>query len=181
MLKTGGLVVMPTDTVYGIAADAGDPAAARRLFEAKGRDSGKPIALLAADITDVCGFGAVLTSIERELADAWWPGPLTLILETPHGPEGFRVPDFDPVRDLLRCAGGILRVTSANLSGEAPALTAGQAMEMLGDSVDYVVDGGEIGGGVPSTVVKVCDGKIRILREGALKLEQLQAALRSCT
>jgi len=177
VLRAGGLVVIPTDTVYGIAADAGNSSAVRTLYEIKGRDSGKPIAMLAADLSDVEKFGGVLTPLDRELADAWWPGPLTLILETPSGSEGFRVPDCDPVRALLRCVGGVLRVTSANLSGEAPALTAEGAMETLAGSVDFVVDGGRTGGGEASTVVKVDGGSLRIVREGALKEELLRARL----
>jgi L-threonylcarbamoyladenylate synthase len=181
VLKGGGLVIMPTDTVYGLAADPGNPAAVRKLYAAKGRDSGKPIALLAAEVSDVRRFAPSLTPAEQALAQRWWPGPLTLVLETPSGPEGFRVPDCRPARELIRQAGGILRVTSANLSGDPPALTAEQAREALEASVDFVVDGGPIQGGQPSTVVKVEDRAPRILRAGALDMDQLQAALRGKT
>lgn len=173
VLKRGGLVVFPTDTVYGVAADQRVAGAVQRLCRAKGRDAAKPIPLLAACIEDVERFGVVAGPVERKLAAAFWPGPLTLVLKAGAGTEGFRVPDCDVALALLRQT-GVLRVTSANLSGEPPALTAGEAVAALGDSVDLVLDGGLVRGGVPSSVVKVVDGRIEMLREGAITMSQME-------
>lgn len=181
ILRQGGLVIMPTDTVYGVAADPANADAVRHLYVAKGRDDGKPVALLAADLAAVEKYGAVLSPTERALAQAFWPGALTLVLKTATGPEGFRVPDCAVACELLRAAGGVLRVTSANRSGEPPALTAAAATSALQGFVDATIDGGPSTGGVASTVVEVDGSKIRVLREGALSLEDLEVEfIKSC-
>lgn len=177
-LTRGQLTVIPTDTVYGLAADARHPSAVRRLFEVKGRDPNKPIPLLAASLEDVEARGALLDRTERRLAQTFWPGPLTLVLRVNHTGwaerEGFRAPADETAMELIRMAGGPLRVTSANSSGSAPALTAMEAEHALGSSVDVVLDAGPAPGGIPSTVVQVAQGKIDILREGALSRKQLE-------
>ncbi|MGQ9660763.1 MAG: L-threonylcarbamoyladenylate synthase [Kiritimatiellia bacterium] len=168
ILRDGGIVVLPTDTVYGIAVDAHLPEAVELLYAVKGRETNKPIPLLAADRTDVERWGATLTRIDRCLANLFWPGPLTIVLRVGDVYEGFRVPDFGITRTILREAGGVLRVTSANRSGEPPALTAEEALRAIGFGVAAVVDAGPAPGGVASTVVKVEEGQVRILREGAI-------------
>jgi L-threonylcarbamoyladenylate synthase len=175
-LQAGRLVVAPTDTVYGVCAHPDHPAAVAKLYGAKGRPDDKPIPLLIADAAALAGLGAVLTGPEQRLADAFWPGPLTLIVSTPGGSEGVRVPDHDGMRALLRAAGGLLRVTSANRSGEAPALTANEARVALGDRVAIILDGGPVSGGVPSSVVRITDQTLEVLREGALDRDTLQQA-----
>ena len=161
-------MIMPTDTVYGVAAHPGAPEAVKRLYDAKGRDAAKPIALLAANQEAVERYGATLTGPERTLVARYWPGALTLVLATAEGTEGFRVPDHALALSLIEAAGGVLRVTSANRSGEPPALTAEDAARAIGTHVDEVIDAGPVPGGVASTVVRVIDGRPRILREGAL-------------
>jgi len=167
-LGKGSLVIMPTDTVYGVAADPAVPGAVERIFAAKGRDRDKPIPLLAAGIEDVRKYGAVLGRAERELASRYWPGPLTMVLKVGDREEGFRVPDHGVALALLREAGGVLRVTSANISGAPPALTAEAAATALGDRVEEVLDAGHVPGGKPSTVVRATGERIEILREGAI-------------
>jgi len=179
-LRRGRLVIMPTDTVYGLAADARNAAAVQRIFEAKGRGRDKPIPLLASGLDAVQACGAAPDAVERRLAEAFWPGPLTLVLRVEHAAwaawEGFRIPADDTALQLIRAAGGVLRVTSANTSGEAPALTAEATERALGAFVEVVLDAGPAPGGVPSTVVRVVNGGIDILREGALGREQLEQA-----
>ncbi len=176
VLLSGGVAVIPTDTVYGLAAHPGFPAAVERLYTIKGREAKKPIALLASDADAVERFGYPITGKARELVKHW-PGGLTLIITpsplTPHPspPEGFRVPDHDWTRRLLAKCGGLLRVTSANLSGQRAATDAPQALADVGLSADIVVDDGVSPGGVPSTVVRVSpDGTVDLLRQGAVSL-----------
>ena len=170
VLKSGGLVVMPTDTVYGVACIPGKEA---RIYRAKVRDRKKPIPLLVSGMCGVARCGGVMEAAEKELARKFWPGPLTLVLNLRGGgTEGFRIPRNKTAMEVIRRAGGALRVTSANMSGQPPALTAKEAIDSLGHSVDLVLDGGRIGEGVPSTVVRVVDGRPKILRKGALSRKQ---------
>jgi len=173
ILVGGGLVIMPTDTVYGVAAHPRAAEAVQRLYDVKGRDAAKPIAMLAASPEAVERYGATMTGPERTLAARYWPGALTLVLEAGGIAEGFRVPDHATALALLETSGGVLRVTSANRSGEPPALTAEEASRAIGAQVDEVIDAGPVPGGVPSTVVRVTDGRPRILREGALTEKEI--------
>ena len=158
VLLGGGVAVIPTDTVYGLAAHPDFPAAVDRLYTIKGRELKKPIALLASDAT--------ATPVAHPLADRW-PGGLTVVWEG----EGYRVPDHAWTRELLRKCGGLLRVTSANMSGARPATDAEAALADVGLSADLVVDDGVSPGGVASTVVKVSTtGELTVLRQGALKI-----------
>jgi L-threonylcarbamoyladenylate synthase len=177
VLAGGGLVILPTDTVYGVAADPRVPDAVARLYEAKGRERGKPIPLLAASAAEVARRAGVLNAVEKRLAERFWPGALTLVLRAGGGTEGFRVPDCGVTRAILAAAGGVLRVTSANRSGEPPGLTAAEAARALAGRVELVIDGGCAPGGEPSTVVQVERGSIRVLREGALRRAELERAL----
>ena len=166
VLNAGGVVVIPTDTVYGLAAHPAFPEAVARLYTIKGRAAGKPIALLAADAAAVRAFGYDVPDALARL----WPGALTVVV----GPEGFRVPDHAWTRELLRRCGGVLRVTSANLSGQRAATDAPQALADVGLSADLVIDDGISPGGTPSTVVRVRDdGSCDVLREGPLALPNL--------
>lgn len=174
VLNGGGVAVIPTDTVYGLAARPDCAAAVERLYTIKNRAAQKPIALLASDVAAIERFGYPLGVAARELAERHWPGALTLVLPSPSPtlpPEGFRIPDHAATRELIAACGGVLRVTSANLSGRRPATDAPQALADVGLSADYVVDDGLSPGGTPSTVVRVLpDGGLEILREGAIKL-----------
>ena len=168
VLNRGGVAVIPTDTVYGLAARPDFEEAVDRLYTIKGREAKKPIALLASDVEAIGRFGYPIEGRARELAGKYWPGALTMVI----GKEGFRIPDHKRTRELIAACGGVLRVTSANLSGRRPATDAPQALRDVGLSADYVVDDGVSPGGVPSTVVRVLeDGGIEILREGAIGLK----------
>lgn len=167
LLNAGGVAVIPTDTVYGLAAHPAFPKAVERLYTIKGRESGKKIALLASCAEAIGKFGFPLPPDAGELAAKHWPGALTIVV----GDEGFRVPDHVWTRRLLAECGGVLRVTSANLSGGSPATDAPQALADVGLSADLVVDDGASPGGVASTVVRARDGGgIEILRKGAIEI-----------
>ena len=167
VLNGGGVAVIPTDTVYGLAARPDFAAAVDRLYTIKGRELRKPIAILASDVEAIGRFGYPIEGKARELAEKYWPGALTMVI----GKEGFRIPDHAETRELIAACGGVLRVTSANLSGRRPATDAPQALKDVGLSADCVVDDGVSPGGVPSTVVRVKDdGAIEVLREGAIRL-----------
>lgn len=167
-LLRGGVVIFPTETVYGIAVHPAFPAALERVRALKQRERAKPFQLLAADVQRVWADGALRTPAAERLAVAW-PGALTLVLPTARGTvEGYRVPDLPLLCALLRLCGGLLRCTSVNLSGQAPALTARAAAESLGGGVDLLLDGGPARLGVASTVVAVEGERVRVLRQGAL-------------
>ena len=174
-LARGELVVIPTETVYGLVADPRVPGAVDRIYGAKLRDKGKPLQLLVSGVDVIDRMGFDLSAVERRLADRFWPGALTLIVEANGRSEGFRVPDSAIVLSLVARVGGALRATSANLSGEAPALTAQEAYGCLGDAVSVILDSGPVECGVASTVVRVCDGnKIEVLREGAISRDLIE-------
>jgi tRNA threonylcarbamoyl adenosine modification protein (Sua5/YciO/YrdC/YwlC family) len=179
-LRDGELVAIPTDTVYGVAAHPSRKESVRSLFVVKGRDEVKPIPLLADGIASIEKAGAVLSVTERKLAARFWPGPLTLVLgsgsQADGWGEGFRVPAHDDILRLLALCGGLLRVTSANLSGDPPALTASQALAALRGRVRFALDGGRSPGGTASTVVRIENGLPVILRAGALGREEVMEA-----
>ena len=162
VLLGGGVAVIPTDTVYGLAAHPGFPSAVDRLYTIKARDAKKPIALLASDAAGAERFvGADAAAVGAR----HWPGALTVVANG----EGVRVPDHDWTRALIAKCGGALRVTSANMSGNRPATDAAAALADVGLSADIVVDGGVSAGGAASTVVKVEGGALSVLRKGPVK------------
>ena len=174
ILCHGGVAVIPTDTVYGIAARPDCPAAVERICTIKGRRSDKPIALLAADSESVMDFCKEVPETAQRLMKKYWPGALTLVLPCGNGYEGFRVPDHRETCELIKACGGTLRVTSANLSGSIPALSAVETLRDVGLEADVVIDDGVSPGGIASTVVKVnADNTITILREGAISAEEI--------
>ncbi|MBW8766462.1 MAG: threonylcarbamoyl-AMP synthase [Geodermatophilales bacterium] len=179
----GELVLLPTDTVYGIGADAFTPAAVTGLLAAKNRGRTMPVPVLIAEASTLIGLVMDLPPVANEMAKEFWPGGLTLVVE--HSPslawdlgdaEGtvaVRVPDDDLARDLLRRTGP-LAVSSANRSGRPAATTAAQALEQLGDHVAVVLDGGPRDSSAASTIVD-CTGRVpRVLRVGAISVEQLR-------
>lgn len=172
VLSRGGVALIPTDTVYGIAAHPRFPAAVERLYAAKKRDARKPVALLAASAAAVSAFGAALEGRALALARLHWPGALTLVLPCGGGFEGFRVPDSKFARDLCERCGGVLRVSSANISGSEAAADAAAALAALGAECDIAVDGGPAAVGAASTVVKFASaGAVpEILRAGPVEI-----------
>jgi L-threonylcarbamoyladenylate synthase len=188
VLRRGGIVAYPTETFYGLGALARDAAAVDRLARAKGRPDGKPLPLLAADRAQVDEV-AELGEVAARLAAGFWPGPLTLVLPARpglpaaitagSGAVGVRVPGSDVARALARAAGGAIVSTSANLSGEPPPATPGAIAPALASRLDAVLDGGRTPGGLPSTVVAVVGGGLRLVRDGAVPFARVEAALRA--
>ncbi len=173
VLNAGGVAVIPTDTVYGLAARPDFPAAVERLYAIKHRDARKPIAMLASGPGAVRAAGAELCGEAERLAERHWPGALTLVLRCGDACEGFRVPANTFARRLAALCGGLLRATSANLSGCAAAADAPAALEAVGLSCDIAVDGGPAVFGAASTVVRFAGpfSPPEILRPGPVRIE----------
>ena len=183
VLRAGGIVAFPTETVYGICADALNPAAVRRLYEAKGRDPEKACAYLLADAKAAERVAPPLPPLARRIADRFWPGPVTLVVPGKKDGEtvGLRLPKLDLARALADIAGHPLLQTSANRTGEPAALNASAIAESLGDKVDLILDGGRAPGGKSSTVVR-CDGRsVTVLRAGAVAPEEIVRAASELT
>jgi L-threonylcarbamoyladenylate synthase len=185
VLRRGGLVAFPTDTVYGLGALAFNGAAVERIFTAKDRPVEKAIPVLIADPADLEKVTLEVPQAAARLAGRFWPGPLTLVLakrlDLPEavssGPTvGVRIPDHPVARLLLRSAGP-LAVTSANLSGKPGHSTAQDVLAQLGGRIALIIDGGRTPGGVPSTVVDCAGAEPRIIREGPITKDEIRAEL----
>ena len=184
-LRSGGVVLLPTDTVYGIAVLASMPGATERLFALKDRSVGQPVAVLVADRAQALGLAEGPDEAALRLMDRLWPGPLTLVLRRSVAASalslggdpstvGIRCPDHDLVRALAGEVGP-LATTSANRHGRPTPLTAAEAAASLVGPVDLVVDGGQLGS-VASTVVDLTGPEPEVLREGAVTVEHLRRA-----
>jgi L-threonylcarbamoyladenylate synthase len=182
LLLKGGIVAFPTDTVYGLAAHPSFPDAIDRLFTAKKRPIDKAIPVLLAEVADLEGLSAGLTTSARALAHEFWPGPLTIVVAR-RPTEGFpatvavRIPDHELARAIIHAAGGALAVTSANISGGPNCTTAQQVLEQLAGSINAIVDGGDCPGGIESTVVDATQEQVRVLRSGAIPPHRLSACV----
>ncbi len=187
-LRRGDLVVFPTDTVYGLAADAFDDAAVRRLLEAKGRGREMPPPVLVSATTTLDALAVGVPGWARMLIDEYWPGPLTLVcrqqsslqwdLGDTRGTVAVRMPNHPVALELLARTGP-LAVSSANLTGMPPATDADSAEEMLGPEVEVILDGGAAttAAGLASTIVDCTGDRPRLLRAGAIEVEELRSAL----
>ncbi len=183
-LRAGHVIVVPTDTVYGVAADALIPEAVERLYIIKERGRDHPIPLLLADVEDLWQVIRYLPAAAHRLAQAFWPGPLTLVLparqEIPavvragRDTVGVRIPNHDRLRQLIRRLGHPLAATSANISGRAPALTVEDVLSQLGGRIPLILDDGPAPGGQPSTVVDCTGISPVILRPGPIPEEEIQ-------
>ncbi len=185
-VRRGDLVVIPTDTVYGVGADAFDEAAVRALLAAKGRGREKPPPVLVSSPTTLQALASRVSPYAQALVDAFWPGPLTLVchqqpslqwdLGETRGTVAVRMPD-DPVALAVLERTGPLAVSSANLTGEPAARDADEAERMLGEKVAVVVDAGRTAGAAPSTIVDVTGPRPVVLRWGALGADELNVVL----
>jgi L-threonylcarbamoyladenylate synthase len=183
MIHSGGVIVYPTDTLYGLGADPTNPGAVRKLFTIKCRQADQPILLLIKDADAVRDWAAAITPRARELMQKFWPGPLTLVFKAKPevmaeltggtGTIGLRVPGNELTRQLLASLGTALTGTSANISGRRSPRTAREAAEEIGEMVDMVLDGGMTGGENPSTVVDVSSDEPKVIREGAIPLREI--------
>jgi L-threonylcarbamoyladenylate synthase len=170
LLRGGGVVAFPTDTVYGLGAAADDEVARQRIYRIKGRPVGLPLILMVAAESQLEGW-VHLDSRAETLIRRWWPGPLTLILHARGGGTlGVRIPQHKVALELLRAAGPLM-TTSANLHGKDPALTASEAGVLNG--VAAVLDGGAAPGGTASTVLDLTGPEPHVLREGAIAAPEL--------
>jgi L-threonylcarbamoyladenylate synthase len=186
VLRGGGLVAFPTETVYGLGADATNPDAIRRLYAVKSRPADHPVIVHLGAAEQLADWAADVPAVARTLADACWPGPLTIVVrrsarvpdEITGGLEtvGLRVPGHPLALELLRAFGGGLAAPSANRFGRVSPTTADDVRTELGDDVDLVLDGGPCDVGVESTIVD-CTGEPRVLRLGGVTREQLHALL----
>ncbi|MFF4774816.1 L-threonylcarbamoyladenylate synthase [Microtetraspora fusca] len=185
-VRGGELVVLPTDTVYGIGADAFTPSAVAALLEAKGRGRDMPVPVLVGTVRAATALVEDLGPYGQDLVDSFWPGPLTLIcranrslswdLGDTKGTVAVRMPLHAIALDLLKDTGP-MAVSSANRSGAAPATTAEEAEAQLGDSVAVYLDGGKCADDVPSTIVDLTSAVPRVLRKGALSVEKLRGVV----
>lgn len=180
LLGAGELVAFPTDTVYGIGARAGDPAALERIFTAKQRDPEKAVAWLVASRVDVSAAGFRVDDRALQLAERFWPGALTMVLAAVDGSatQAFRIPAHDVALALLAAAGP-LAVSSANRSGEPETLDADDVAIAFADSEEpyAIVDGGPAPGGVASSVLDLSGPGARLLREGAVSRAEIEGAI----
>ncbi len=185
-VRRGELVLLPTDTVYGVGCDAFDPTAVKRLLSAKGRGREMPPPVLVSTLTTLDALADDVPEWARLLTDEFWPGPLTLVLRQQsslqwdlgdaRGTVALRMPEHDIALDLIQRTGP-LAVSSANVTGMPAALDADDAIGMLGDEVVAVLDAGKAPGGVASTIVDCTGHTPRVLREGAVSRERLRAVL----
>jgi len=185
VIRKGGVIVYPTETVYGIGCAPENPDAAKRVCYIKGR-ADKPLPLACSDAEEARRIVEFNPAAER-LAERFWPGPLMLVLPSrlvypvwvTHGAKtlGVRVPDHDVARRLAGRSGGIIVSTSANKSGEPPATTAEEAAEQIGEEVDLILDGGPTPGQPPSTILDLSGEHLWILRAGPITSEQIKEAL----
>lgn len=187
LLRAGEVVGIPTETVYGLAADALNPEAVARIFEAKGRPQDNPLIVHIAAFDAIYDIAAEVPAQAKALAAAFWPGPLTMILPkqdripmvTSGGLNtvGIRFPSHPMAQAIIRAAGLPLAAPSANLSGRPSTTTAQHVIEDLDGKIAAVVDGGPCSVGVESTVVSLCGARPRLLRPGGISLEQLRSVL----
>jgi L-threonylcarbamoyladenylate synthase len=179
----GELVVLPTDTVYGLGADAFSPSAVRRLLAAKGRGRDMPPPVLVGTVRAAVALVEDMGPDGQRLIDEFWPGGLTIVcraarslswdLGDTKGTVAVRMPEDAVALDLLRETGP-MAVSSANLSGSASATTAADARDQLGEAVSVYLDGGKVSGGVASTIVDLTGPQPRLLRRGAISVGRLR-------
>ncbi len=189
ILKNGGLVAFPTETVYGLGANALDEEAAAKIYAAKGRPSDNPLIIHIARIEDLEKIAERVPRQALRLAEAFWPGPLTMIFQkkeiVPYGTTGgldtvaVRMPDHKIAREVILCGGGYIAAPSANTSGRPSPTTAAHVAEDLSGRIDMIIDGGSVKIGLESTIVDLSGETPVILRPGYINQEMLQEVIGS--
>jgi L-threonylcarbamoyladenylate synthase len=184
IVRRGGIVVLPTDTVYGVGASLDHPAALDRIFACKGRPLDQTLPVLLGSFYSLERVAAEPTPSVQRLMEYYWPGALTIVVPAKAGlpravvgpgeTVGVRVPADRSARALIDLTGGALAVTSANRSGEPPALDAESAHRFLGGSVDAILDGGPMIGTTASTVVRTTGTTLEVLRAGSIDPDEIQ-------
>jgi L-threonylcarbamoyladenylate synthase len=187
ILRAGGLVAFPTETVYGLGADASNPAAVKKIFAAKGRPADHPVIVHIADMSELKHWAAEVPRAAWLLAEKFWPGPLTMVLKrSPQVSDlisggqntiGLRVPGHSVAQQLLKAFGGGIAAPSANKFGRLSPTTAEHVREELGNAVEIVLDGGPCDVGIESTIVDLTREPPEILRPGRVSAQQIADAL----
>ena len=192
-LAAGKIIAIPTETVYGLAASALHPEAVQRLVELKGRSPDKPLAFAIKSADDALDYVPNMSCVARRIARRSWPGPITLVLDTdnpdsvihrldpsvreatiPQGTVGLRVPDHELTLQIMRLCAGPIVLTSANLSGDSPAVNGSEVQEKVGEYIDLILDDGPVKFGEASSVVRVKDNEINVLRTGLVDEETIE-------
>jgi len=187
VIGAGGLVVFPTETVYGLGADAFNPKAVERVFKAKGRSFNNPLTVCISDAADLNFLVEEIPESAKNIIDKFWPGPLTLVFKKSdivslkitcgRSTVGIRFPDNKIVFSLMTLIKIPLILTSANISGSPSPIEAQQALDYLGESVDLILDGGKTALGVESTVLDLTVSPPAIIREGAIAVKEIEKVL----
>ena len=183
-IKQGKIVVFPTETVYGIGTNGLDGKAVRKLYEVKKRPLNKPISLLVSNMEMVKSIAKDISEVEYKIMEKFFPGPLTIILKKKdivpdivtagHDTVGVRMPSGEIARKLVELSGVPIATPSANTSGQPSGINLAEIKEQFKENVDFYIDGGNSELGISSTIVQVIDGKIEILRQGSITLEQIE-------
>ena len=187
ILKAGGLVAFPTETVYGLGGNALDPQASMKIYAAKGRPSDNPLIVHIAELSKLADITTEIPEGAKILAEKYWPGPLTMILpkadivprETTGGLDSVavRFPSDKIAQELIKAGGGFVAAPSANTTGRPSQTMAEHVEEDLGDAIDMIIDGGQVGIGLESTIVDFTEDVPVVLRPGYISLEMLQETL----
>ncbi len=187
ILRGGGLVAFPTETVYGLGGDALNPESSKKIYAAKGRPSDNPLIVHVADMEAVAGIVKEIPEAARKLSDAFWPGPLTMIMnksdKVPYETTGgldtvaIRMPNNKIALELIRQSGGYIAAPSANTSGRPSPTVARYCVEDLSGKIEMIIDGGQVGIGLESTIVDLTSEKPMILRPGYITREMLEGVL----
>ena len=183
-IKQGKIVVFPTETVYGIGTNGLDEKAVKKLYEVKKRPLNKPISLLVSNMEMVKTIAQDITEVEYKIMGKFFPGPLTIILKKKdivpdivtagQDTVGVRMPSGEIARKLVELSGVPIATPSANISGQPSGTNLSEIKEHFKENVDFYIDGGNSELGISSTIVQVIDGKIEILRQGSITLEQIE-------
>lgn len=183
LIKQGKIVVFPTETVYGIGTNGLDENAVKKLFEVKQRPLNKPISLLVSNMEMVHMIAKDITEIEYKIMEKFFPGPLTIILKkkdivpdivtSGQDTVGIRMPSGEIVKKLVEIAGTPIAAPSANITGEPSGTNLQEIKKHFEGKADCFIDGGDSELGISSTIVQIVNGKIQILREGSITLEQI--------
>lgn len=183
IVSRGGVIAYPTETIYGLGADATNEQAILRIFEIKGRNFSNPISVIIGRPDDVHPLVRIIPETAQQLMDAFWPGPLTIVFEAADcisplltantGKIGIRLSGYDGARRIARAAGKPLTATSANLAGAPECETPDQVLRQIGDRIDAVIDLGKTGGMIASTVIDASGTRPMLLREGGITREEI--------
>ena len=185
VINNDGIVIMPTDTIYGIVAKATNEDVIKRVYSLKKRDDRKPMLILVSDNEMLKNYVSSINKVEQTLIDNLWPGPLTIIFDKKNISDlltgglptvGIRIPNNKEMLDIISSVGVPLLSTSVNLSGEKSATCVSNINKTMLDNVDFVYDNGECND-VPSTIIRVLNGEVKILREGIISEEKIESVI----